>query len=164
MRPYILRQVLSLNKIYVVGMGNILYTDDGAGVYCVREIKRRGMLPSNVTVIEAGTDPDTALYEVENNGYLVVADAVFADKQPGEILKIPLSEVGQNINIFSMHGIDFMYMLRQAGLNISGVVIGIQPEAIAPGIGLTDIIDKRLSDLASAVEMHINGVYYKNHA
>jgi hypothetical protein len=63
-----------------------------------------------------------------------------------------------------MHGIDFMYMLRQAGLNISGVVIGIQPEAIAPGIGLTDIIDKRLSDLASAVEMHINGVYYKNHA
>ena len=42
-------------NIAIVGIGNILLSDDGVGVYAVNELKRSYDLPDNVDLIDGGT-------------------------------------------------------------------------------------------------------------
>lgn len=144
-----------LKRICIVGIGNILYTDDGAGVYCVRELKKRGNLPAGAEVLEAGTDPYAVFYSVADDSYFVMVDAVLADSAPGQVIKVPLQAIEQQGDGFSMHGLNCLYMLHRSGYIPQGVLIGICPAVLRPGLGLSGTIKRRLPCLVRAVETHV---------
>jgi hydrogenase maturation protease len=73
-----------MKKIVIMGIGNILFSDEGIGVHVVRELQKR-KLPENVTVYDAGTLGILSAYLFEGADILILIDAVDAPGEAGEV-------------------------------------------------------------------------------
>jgi len=140
-------------KTAVVGVGNILMGDDGAGVYAVREIEQQGT-PDNVTCIDGGTAAFEALDAAEGCERIVVVDAVKAGGEPGTIYRLAFDEwhVTRGVSLHDlqlMDAISITEFLEQRNIDVT--VIGIEPERISLGLELSEAVKGRFQDLVNAV-------------
>ena len=85
--------VAAPGKVVVLGVGNLLMSDEGLGVRCVLELERAGGLPSGVRVVEGGTSTHELLEDLEDLDVLLIVDAVAADQQPGTVVRFEGSQV-----------------------------------------------------------------------
>lgn len=74
-------------KIAVLGVGNVLLSDEGLGVRVVEEIRKRYSLPEEVLLIDGGTLGIDLLYFLEGVERLLVVDAVLGGLPPGSLYK-----------------------------------------------------------------------------
>lgn len=123
-------------KITILGIGNILYGDEGFGVRVVEELKNIG-LPEDVELIEGGTDGAKLLPVITQADYLIIIDAISADDEAGAIFRIPIEELRQRQGLpiikTSLHQMSIMDVLSMANVldrEVRGVIIGIQPKEI----------------------------------
>ncbi len=123
-------------KITILGIGNILYGDEGFGVRVVEELKNMG-LPEDVELIEGGTDGAKLLPVITQADYLIIVDAISADDEAGAIFRIPIEELRQRQGLpiikTSLHQMSIMDVLSMANVldrEVRGVIIGIQPKEI----------------------------------
>ena len=123
-------------KITILGIGNILYGDEGFGVRVVEELKNMG-LPEDVELIEGGTDGAKLLPVITQADYLIIIDAISADDEAGAIFRIPIEELRQRQGLpiikTSLHQMSIMDVLSMANVldrQVRGVIIGIQPKEI----------------------------------
>ena len=80
-------------KIAVLGVGNVLLSDEGLGVRVVEEIRKRYSLPEEVLLIDGGTLGIDLLYFLEGVERLLVVDAVLGGLPPGSLYKFKGEEV-----------------------------------------------------------------------
>lgn len=85
-------QVNDQARVLVVGLGDPLAGDEGAGARAVEELRRRFALPAYVETVNAAGVDQTLLEEAEEASFLLVADCVVADEPPGTIIRVPLEE------------------------------------------------------------------------
>lgn len=78
----------SFLNVLVLGLGNILLSDEGAGVQAVEELKRRYDVSDAVEIIDGGTMGIELLPYFDNRSHVLIVDAVQADNQPGTIVRI----------------------------------------------------------------------------
>ncbi len=147
-------------KITILGIGNILYSDEGFGVRVIEELKKMD-LPENVELIEGGTDGAKLLPVIMQADYLIIVDAIRADEDTGAIFRIPIEEVRQRPRInTSLHQVGIMEVIGMAnilGSNVNGVIIGIQPKDINTlRESLSPEIKKRIPN---AIELIMREVY-----
>ncbi|RAU20665.1 HyaD/HybD family hydrogenase maturation endopeptidase [Paramagnetospirillum kuznetsovii] len=147
-------------RVVILGVGNILLTDEGVGVYAVNELLARYDLPEEVEVIDGGTSGMDCLDQVSGADHLLIADAMRAKKDPGTITRLS----GDQIPAFfktkiSPHQVGISDML--AALNFHGlmpaniVLFGIEPQSFAtamelsPGIAaiLPQVVDMIVAEL-----------------
>ena len=76
-------------RVLVLGLGNILLRDEGAGVHAAQELQKQS-LPGNVEVIDGGTAGLEILLSQQCPYKLLVIDATKAGNEPGTIYKIRL--------------------------------------------------------------------------
>lgn len=69
----------------VLGIGNLLLSDEGAGVHAVQYLVDNYALPPSVTVIDGGTLSFSLAEYVENSRSLIVFDAAQLNKLPGTV-------------------------------------------------------------------------------
>lgn len=69
----------------VLGLGNILLTDDGAGVHAAQALAQRLHSPAGIRVLDAGTLSFTLLQYLHDTDNLIAFDAAKFDAQPGEV-------------------------------------------------------------------------------
>jgi len=62
-------------NILILGVGNLLLTDDGFGVHVINEL-RNIPLPPNVTLIEAGIVSHQLIPDFHEADFLIFIDAV----------------------------------------------------------------------------------------
>ncbi len=121
-------------KITILGIGNILYSDEGFGVRVIEALRKLD-LPENVELIEGGTDGAKLLPVIMQSDYLIIVDAIRADEDIGAIFRIPIEEVRQRPRInTSLHQVGIMEVIGMAnilGSHVKGVIIGIQPKDIS---------------------------------
>lgn len=72
--------------ILVLGIGNLLFRDDGVGLHVVERLKTMS-LPSNVEVIEGGIAAFNIVYMIENRKKVIVIDSIKANGEPGTIYR-----------------------------------------------------------------------------
>ena len=147
-------------KITILGIGNILYSDEGFGVRVIEELKKMD-LPENVELIEGGTDGAKLLPVIMQADYLIIVDAIRADEDTGAIFRIPIEEVRQRPRInTSLHQVGIMEVIGMAnilGSHVNGVIIGIQPKDINTlRESLSPEIKKRIPN---AIELIMREVY-----
>jgi len=70
----------------VLGIGNIVHSDDGAGVYAARLLQEDARLPDETTVIEGGTLGLELLPYLQDAGRILLLDAIDVDAEPGTIV------------------------------------------------------------------------------
>ena len=72
--------------VVVLGCGNILFGDDGFGTHVADHLEREGLIPSHVSVINAGTGVREILFDLvisdQRPRKVIVIDAVDKNRRP----------------------------------------------------------------------------------
>lgn len=80
-------------RIVVLGIGNLLLSDEGVGVRAVEELARCYDLPPAVQVIDGGCSGMEMLDDLARADHLVIVDAVLAGEPPASIVTLHEDEV-----------------------------------------------------------------------
>ena len=142
--------------VVLLGVGNVLMTDEGIGVQCVQTIERERLLPPHVQIIDGGTSTHELLGDLEDLDVLVIVDAVASGKPPGTIVRLEGTEIPMAFSHKMsphQHGInDLLANLRLLGRAPKTVILlGAEPERIALGMELSPTLSKVLPQLVARV-------------
>ena len=155
-------------RIVVLGVGNILLTDEGVGVRTIEKFQQDFEIPSEVFVIDGGTTGMEMLEDLSNADHIIIIDAVRSGNTPASIIKLE----GDQIPVFfktklSPHQIglsDVLATLEFTGEQPGGVtVIGIEPISLETGMALSPQVDALLPEVVGYVvaELHQLGIDVK---
>jgi len=142
-------------RAVVVGIGNELLGDDGVGIHVIGELEKRGV-PSATTLIEAGTAVDMLWDEIVGAGKVIVVDAVKGGGPPGSVYRYLYGECPEGHGVTqSGHEVglrDKLVALELMGCTLPQVVvIGIEPERVEFGAGLSSCLRNRLPAVVDIV-------------
>ena len=73
-------------KRVVLGIGNTIMADEGAGVRCIEWLA--GRLPDDVLAVDGGTSTNELLEDLESADLLIIVDASVTREPPGTILRL----------------------------------------------------------------------------
>lgn len=120
--------------ICVLGIGNVLWADEGFGVRCVEALQQRYEFAPDVQLIDGGTQGLYLLQYVQAATHLLIFDAVDYDLAPGTLQCVEDEEVPQFMGVrkMSLHQTGFQDVLALAQLTgrypEKVMLIGCQPE------------------------------------
>lgn len=105
-------------RVLVLGIGNILWADEGFGVRAVEEFHRHYSVPDNVTVLDGGTQGLYLVNFVEAADCLLVFDAIDYGLAPGTLKIVRDDEVPKftGAKKMSLHQTGFQEVLSAADL------------------------------------------------
>jgi len=134
--------------ITILGLGNILMTDEGVGVHTVNEFEKRYEVPDYVEIVDGGAAGLDLIPFIEGREKVLMVDAVNFDREPGfidtlENEAIPI-RLTQKASMHHLGLMDVLCIVRMSG-NIPKdmCIIGIQPKSLDLGIDMTkEIWDK----------------------
>jgi hydrogenase maturation protease len=119
--------------VLILGIGNILWADEGFGVRAVEAINQQYQFPDNVSLMDGGTQGIYLVQHVQTTDILVVFDAIDYGLPPGSIKVIHDQDVPKFMGAkkMSLHQTGFQEVLAMAEL-MDGypdhiVLIGVQP-------------------------------------
>ncbi len=153
-----------VRKIMVLGVGNILLKDEGAGVRAVERLTASYTFPPNVELLDGGTAGLDLLYVVEGVDHLIIVDTVKTKEPPGSIFRFTPADI--NIKVpykTSLHQIGMVEVFAIAealGKKIGSVVIiGVQPEDMTSiGLELTPTIDAKMPEVMALVLKELEAI------
>ncbi len=125
--------------ILVLGMGNTLLSDEGAGVLAIRQLASQLPAQDNLTLMDGGTLGFTLAAPIAAASHLIVIDAAWLDASPGTVRLFLNEDMDQFIGYGkrSAHEIgltDLMHIAHLTGtLPSQRALIGIQPQDISLG-------------------------------
>ena len=123
-------------RILVLGIGNILWADEGFGVRCVEALNAGWQFPPQVTLMDGGTQGLYLLPYVQEADCLLVFDAVDYGDEPGKLREVIGDQVPRFMGAkkMSLHQTGFQEVLMAAELTNKLpkelVLIGVQPEEL----------------------------------
>ena len=80
-------------KYVVLGLGNILHSDDGVGPQAIERMRSDARVPEDVALIEGGTLGLELLPYIWDCSYLLVLDAVDIGQPPGTLVRMSSQEL-----------------------------------------------------------------------
>jgi hydrogenase maturation protease len=128
-------------KIVILGVGNVLLSDEGVGVHVANELIKME-LPDNVSVVEGGTDGFRLLNVITEADRLIVVDAVKGGGEPGTIYRFDINDVRNSPSGFktSVHQIGILEVIDLSGLigkTPHTTVIGVEPKSLEMSLELS---------------------------
>ena len=137
---------LSGRRFGVVGVGNLLRGDDGAG--CMLAERLRGRL--DAPVVDCGEVPENYGGWVERRGLesVVYVDAIDFGGEPGELRIVPLVKLMQSAT--STHNLSLHYVIRYLEEEWDGeaILVGIQPAHLTLGAEASAAVSAAVDELA----------------
>lgn len=154
---------LSMNKrILILGLGNILISDEGLGVHALRWLEANCKLPPEVELVDGGTGGLSLLPLLASIDMLIVIDAITLGKEPGTIYCFS-EEILTNQSLLekiSTHEISFadiLSILQLKGDKPKRVfLLGIEPKSLEVGTELSEEVKKNIPKLCQLVLEKIN--------
>ncbi|MFN8456562.1 MAG: HyaD/HybD family hydrogenase maturation endopeptidase [Anaerolineae bacterium] len=134
------------NRKVVLGLGNILNSDEGLGVHALQSLAQTlTSLNHEVEFVDGGVLGLNLLPLVESCSHLLILDAINAGLPPGSLLELR----GEDIPLYaearlSQHQITFQETLALAKLRAKLpphlYLIGVQPADLSIRIGLSSVV------------------------
>jgi len=153
---------ITLQKSTVVlGLGNPLMADEGIGIYLVERLQESADAYPSVEFVDAGTGGLSILHQIEGREKAVLIDCAFMDEPPGTLRRFTPDEVHSTKGLAhqSLHEADLLRILelaRRLGQAPGEIVIvGIQPERVAPGPGLSPVLVERIDEYLAALRREL---------
>jgi len=139
----------------VLGLGNLVHADDGAGVHAIHALQRDERVPPGIALIDGGTQGLALLAHIACAARVLVIDAIDAGQPPGTLLRFEGSALKGLPGKSSIHQLgfaDMMIALELLGESPGGVVlIGIQRSSTEWGAELTPVVERALPGLIDCV-------------
>jgi hydrogenase maturation protease len=140
----------------VLGVGNLLLSDDGVGVHTIRRLQEVAQLPEEVQVLDGGTMGLDLLYYLEGVSHLLIVDAVEVSQSPGTLTRMAGDQVPAYLSLkMSPHEIglpDMLFAAKLRDLYPEEVVVwGVQPETIKVGLDLSPPVAAQVDVLVEKI-------------
>lgn len=149
-------------SVLVLGIGNLVMSDDAVGVLVAQRLQQEYSFPDFVEIVDGGTLGLDLLPRLENITHLIMIDAVETGNKAGTCVRL----CGQELPIaletkISPHQMGLKDLLAVSGLMghtpKEMVLIGVQPGSIEMEIGLTAEVEAQLETLISHVITELAG-------
>jgi hydrogenase maturation protease len=118
-------------KILILGVGNILYTDEGVGVRAVERLQETYDFSDNITLMDGGNLGMRLMEPLMACDYCIVLDAVLGGDAPGTIYRLTGEDLRKSLAFKdSMHQsdlVDTLIYCELIGKRPETVVIGMEP-------------------------------------
>jgi hydrogenase maturation protease len=126
----------------VLGVGNLLMQDEGAGVRALEAFADKYPLPDGVEFLDGGTSGLGLLQHLDGRDCLVIIDAVRSGERPGTVVRMEGQEVPalfrQRISAHQLGIADLLAMAQLTG-SLPGklVLLGIEPKTMGTGLTMS---------------------------
>ncbi len=120
--------------ILVLGIGNILFSDEGFGVRVIEKLMDLYEFSENVSVVDGGVLGMNLLGILSEAEHLIVVDAVKNGGRPGTLVRLEGDEIPARIRAKnSLHQVDFLEALTMCQVFDkvpATVILGVEPQDI----------------------------------
>lgn len=138
-------------KVLILGVGNILWADEGFGIRTVEAINQQYEFDEDVLLMDGGTQGLYLIQHVQACDLLIVFDAIDYGLKPGTMKLIYDEDVPKFMGAkkMSLHQTGFQEVLSTAELTGETpnhiFLIGVQPEQLDDfGGSLRDVVKKQI--------------------
>lgn len=143
-------------KTLILGVGNLLLSDEGLGVRVVERLLAEYDLPEQIQVLDGGTLGLDLLYYLEGIENLLIIDAIDMEAEPGKLLRMEGEEVPSFLSMkMSPHQIgipDMLFAAKLRDLYPQNVVLwGVQPAELNVSMELSPLINARVDVLVGKI-------------
>ncbi len=140
------------NKILVVGLGNILLSDEGTGVHAVEALRSRFDFSPEVCLLDGGTLGLDLLPWIEGREKVLFIDAVNFQGTPGTVAVLEDEELpsflGPKLSFHHVGLADLLFASSFLGNKpAKTVLVGIQPGKLEVGLTLSEAVRDRFDVL-----------------
>lgn len=149
-------------RVIVLGLGNILLSDEGVGVRVVETLQRRHRFPAEVELIDGGTSAMDLMDTLASCDHLIVVDAVKTGAPVGTVVRLAGEEVPAFFRMrISPHQLGLsevlatLMLLEEAPGSVT--VIGVVPQSLETSLDLTPLIQERVPVLCDMVLAELAG-------
>jgi len=138
----------SPQKIVILGVGNLLLSDEGVGVHVANALMNMN-LPPEVSVVEGGTDGFRLLNVITETDRLIVIDAVKGGAESGSIYRFDIDDVrncpvGFKTSVHQIGILEVIDLSELIGKRPHTTIIGIEPKSLGMGMELTPEIKSKI--------------------
>src|ERR1019366_1196555 len=148
-------------KCVVLGLGNILHSDDGLGPQAIQRLRDDARVPEDVALIEGGTLGLELLTYIWDCSHLLVLDAVDVGQPPGTLVRMSSQELQTLPGKGSVHQLgvaDLLVALRVLARRPPTVVLlGVQSATTDWGTELSPAVGAALDSLIEAAVTELCG-------
>jgi len=141
-------------RLLIVGLGNLLLSDDGLGAAAVSLLERRYETPEDVVLLDGGT-LDSLLTLLADADDVILVDAVPADAAPGSIVRLAgdtvLAAVRERLSAHQAGLADLLEGMRQEGRAERLVLLGLVPALLERSDARSAPIEAALPRLVEAI-------------
>jgi hydrogenase maturation protease len=146
-------------RILILGVGNLLLSDEGLGVHVARKLMEMDFSPQ-VEVLEGGTDGFGLMHVLLQADRLIVVDAVRGGGAPGSIYRFEIEDCPPFPDIFktSVHQISILEVINLSGLIGSTprtTVIGVEPKRLEMGMELSPQIEAKIPKVIQLIKEEV---------
>ncbi len=142
-------------RTLVLGLGNLVHADDGVGIHAIHRLQKDSRVPSEVVLIDGGTQGLSLIPHISGFERLLVIDAVDVGEKPGTLIRLEGNAVQDLPGKPSVHQLGFADLM--IGLKLLGespeeiIVIGVQPQSTGWSSELTEPVRQCLDGLLAVV-------------
>ncbi len=147
-------------RVVVLGVGNLLLSDEGVGVHVANKLMEMD-LPPGVQVVEGGTDGFRLMNVVTEAARLIVVDAVKGGGPPGSIYRFDIKDAPTYPDEYktSVHQIgilEVVHLSELVGEAPETTIIGVEPKSLDMGMELSPEVKAKLSRIIELVLEEVN--------
>ena len=151
-----------MKRILVLGIGNMLMSDEGVGVAVVKKLMSED-LPPGVEVMDAGCALCDTLIGLAEFDRLIIIDAVQGGGSPGciyrfgeEVLAGKDQTPGCTVTLHEIGLLESIAMVDVSGIRVPPItIIGVEPLRLELGTELSDIIKSKVPEIVKLVKSEL---------
>lgn len=145
--------------ILILGVGNLLLSDEGVGVHVAQRMMHMD-LPPEVDVVEGGTDGFGLVNVILEADRMILIDAVKGGGQPGSIYRFDIDDCPPYPDLFktSVHQISILEVINLSGLIGSTpqtTIIGVEPHCLDMGMKLSPQIEAKIPKVIQIIKEEV---------
>ncbi len=142
-------------NILVLGLGNLVHSDDGLGVHAIQLLEGDPRIPPGVVLMDGGTQGLALLSHISSFERVLVIDAIDVGEAPGAVVRLEGPALKHLPGKPSVHQLGFADLL--VALELLGetpeeiVLLGVQPLSLEWATELTPPVRNALARLSDLV-------------
>jgi len=143
-------------NILILGVGNLLLSDEAVGVRIVEALGREYRFAPGIELLDGGTAGMELLEAMASRDHIILADAVRSGNPPGTVVTLQGEEIptlfGRKISPHQLGLADVLSALHMTGESPKRLsLIGVEPESLEPRIGLTSVVAAAMGEARARI-------------
>lgn len=145
----------------LLGVGNLLLSDEGVGVRTIEALEQRFSFPDGVVLQDGGTSGMELMEVMASRDLIVVVDAVQSESDAGSLFILEDNEVPayftQRLSPHQLGLADVLMALQMTDeFPRKLVLLGIEPASLAPGMALSPVVARAMEAAIAQVIRILN--------